>query len=366
MVRTGRLTALVALVTLASLGLAQTALNGPEIAKKIAPSVVVIRGTTSAGNATGSGFLLSSDGKIATSLHVIRELKTGGVQLASGDRYDAFNVLGFDDRRDLAIIQIPGFDLSAIELGNSNEVQVGEPVLLSGSPQGLQGTVTTGVVSAIRDVSDGFKVIQTDAAANPGNSGGPLVNAKGQAIGILGFKLRGSESLAFAVPINYVRGMLNNLQSPMTLQQLSTRLADSGAADVFASSTAFPRRWKSLSSGTIKKIRFEGEFVYVETEMPEKDRKRGDFTLAELKKQGDKFMGVVRTRETCAYPSFWSVWSDPQYNACTLEARIELISVTPGRIEGRVEGYPKDSKFDCRKCTHSKKPVWVSFTWIPD
>jgi hypothetical protein len=266
----------------------------------------------------------------------------------------------------LAIIQIPGFDLSAIELGNSNEVQVGEPVLLSGSPQGLQGTVTTGVVSAIRDVSDGFKVIQTDAAANPGNSGGPLVNAKGQAIGILGFKLRGSESLAFAVPINYVRGMLNNLQSPMTLQQLSTRLADSGAADVFASSTAFPRRWKSLSSGTIKKIRFEGEFVYVETEMPEKDRKRGDFTLAELKKQGDKFMGVVRTRETCAYPSFWSVWSDPQYNACTLEARIELISVTPGRIEGRVEGYPKDSKFDCRKCTHSKKPVWVSFTWIPD
>jgi hypothetical protein len=83
--------------------------------------------------------------------------------------------------------------------------------------------VTAGILSSVRDSGDGFKVLQTDAAVNPGNSGGPLVNNKGQAIGVVSFKLRSSEGLNFAIPINYVSGLLNELHEPISLEQMRTR-----------------------------------------------------------------------------------------------------------------------------------------------
>src|SRR5580704_11455373 len=103
---------------LASVGFGQTV-------EKAQRSVVTFRGVTNAGTVLGSGFLLSADGKIATNLHVIRDMKSGAVQLASGEVFDSFTVLAFDDRKDLAIVKIPGFDLPAIDLGNSNEVLAG-------------------------------------------------------------------------------------------------------------------------------------------------------------------------------------------------------------------------------------------------
>jgi len=112
---------------------------------------VLIKGTANSGEVVGTGFIISSDGKIATNLHVVESLKNGGVQLASGEKFDSFSVLAFDARKDFAIIKIPGFDLPTVALRNSNNVQVGEPVLAVGSPLGLQGTVTTGVVSSMRD-----------------------------------------------------------------------------------------------------------------------------------------------------------------------------------------------------------------------
>ena len=92
------------------------------IAKKVAPAVVLIRGTTAAGDVLGTGFIISSDGKIATNLHVIQGREHGGVELASGDKYDSFSVLAFDARKDIAIIKIAGFDLPSVALGNSNVV----------------------------------------------------------------------------------------------------------------------------------------------------------------------------------------------------------------------------------------------------
>jgi hypothetical protein len=93
-------------------------------------------------------------------------------------------------------------------------------LVIVGSPRGLEGTVTAGILSSLRDNGEGFKVLQTDAAVNPGNSGGPLVNKNAQAIGVVSFKLRSSEGLNFAVPINYVRGLINNLHEPMSLDQM--------------------------------------------------------------------------------------------------------------------------------------------------
>jgi hypothetical protein len=151
-------------------------------------------------------------------------LKTASVQLANGEVFDSILVLAIDERRDLAVIKIAGVDLPALELGDSNALTVGEPVVVVGSPRGLEGTVTAGILSSVRD-SDGFKLLQTDAAVNSGNSGGPIVNAQGQAIGVVSFKLRSAEGLNFAIPINYVRGLLDSLREPVTLDQMRQGLS---------------------------------------------------------------------------------------------------------------------------------------------
>ena len=89
---------------------------------------------------------------------------------------------------------------------------------------GLGGSVTAGILSSVRDSGDGFKVLQTDAAVNPGNSGGPLVNSRGQAIGVVSFKLGSAEGLNFALPINYVRSLLNDLHEPVSLERMRSSL----------------------------------------------------------------------------------------------------------------------------------------------
>jgi hypothetical protein len=103
--------------------------------------------------------------------------------------------------------------------------------VILGSPRGLGGTVTAGILSSVRDSGDGFQVLQTDAAVNPGNSGGPLVNSRGQAIGVVSFKLRSSEGLNFAIPINYVSGLLKELHQPMSLDQMRKSLTAQSAVD---------------------------------------------------------------------------------------------------------------------------------------
>jgi S1-C subfamily serine protease len=202
----------------------QITLTTAQIAKKVSSSVVVIQGKTESGEILGSGFIVSKDGKIVTNLHVIRDMKTASVQLANGETFDSISVLATDERRDLAIVQIPGIDLPTLGLGNSDFLTVGEPLVIVGSPRGLEGTVTAGILSSVRDSGEGFKVLQTDAALNPGNSGGPLVNNKGQVIGVVSFKLRSAEGLNFAIPINYVRGLLNGLHVPVTLDQMRITL----------------------------------------------------------------------------------------------------------------------------------------------
>jgi S1-C subfamily serine protease len=251
----------------------QSSFDAPSIVAKASPAVVLIKGESNSGTMLGSGLIVSPDGKIATNLHVIRDLKSVGVQLASGEIFDAVSVLAFDDRKDLAIIKIAGFDLPTVELGNSNDARSGERVVVIGSPRGLQGTVTTGVVSAVRDdpAGAGFKLIQTDASVNPGNSGGPLLNDRAQAIGIVTSKLRGSEGLNFAVPINYVRGMLEDLQKPISLDQLRANLS-SVKTDVFKSSADYPTLWKSLSTGNTFRLRFEGDVIYAEEVLSDEGR----------------------------------------------------------------------------------------------
>jgi S1-C subfamily serine protease len=340
-------------------------LESTEITKKTAPAVVLLKGVTDKGNLLGSGFVISSDGKIATNLHVIQELKSGGVQLASGDKCDSFSILAFDERKDIAIIKVPGFDLPTVTLGNSNTIQVGEPVLIVGSPLGLQGSVTTGVISSMRDdpSGGGFKTIQTDAAASPGNSGGPLVNQKAEVIGIVTFKAAGGENLNFAIPVNYLRGLMESLSPPMSLEELRLKLAN--RTDVFRTD-AFPSRWKSLVSGTTKVIRRDGDNLYVETVLPDAAKQAGCFNLAELHKQGDSFTGTGRESCVCQYVKRRLTGPVTETARYTSEFPIEITKISPTRIEGIGSAFPRDAKLDCEKGQYSKPSGRVPFTWIPE
>ncbi len=347
--------------------LAQTMLDGAGIAKKMGPAVVIINGLEDNGRVSGSGFLVSSDGTIATSLHVVQHLKSGIIQLANGEKFNSFSVRAFDETRDLAIIQISGFDMPKVVLGNSNDIQPGEPVMLIGNPNGLQGTVTTGVISAVRELPEGIKIIQTDAAANPGNSGGPLLNGRGEVIGVLGFKLKGSENLNFALPINYVRGLLNTLQSPMSLDELRSKLGKTAAEALAVRGVGtYPAKWKSLINGTLRSLRFDGNFIYGEREFTSEEKAAGTiFGTYELKKQAENFLGIYRLGVNCTYRDLWTSTTGWRSNKCSLEGNVELHSITADRIEGRAQRPDSKGKFDCKKCSYDRPLIWENFVWIP-
>jgi putative serine protease PepD len=203
----------------------------PGIAAKVLPSVVQIKVETSQGQATGSGFVVDRSGIVVTNNHVVADAD-GDVELSFSDgTTTTAEVVGTSASYDLAALRISAKNLPALPLGNSDSVVVGDQVLAIGSPLGLSGTVTSGIVSAKnRAVTAGgqngsdsayINAIQTDAAINPGNSGGPLVNLDGEVIGVnsaiatVGGGTFGQEAgnigVGFAIPINQVRRTVDQL-----------------------------------------------------------------------------------------------------------------------------------------------------------
>jgi putative serine protease PepD len=242
-----------------------SAINGTVagVVKAVSPSVVEINATTSQGKATGAGVIITSDGQIVTNNHVIAGADTISVSYSNGKTASA-TVVGADPQKDLALIKVTGASgLPAATLGNSSGLVVGDQVVAIGSPDGLTGTVTSGIVSALnRDVTvpveDGqsqqqsggrtgdqwpfsfggnqfngstgdstttYKAIQTDASLNPGNSGGALINMSGQIVGInsamfsssssssSGSSDAGSVGLGFAIPIDTLKSDLSHLRA---------------------------------------------------------------------------------------------------------------------------------------------------------
>jgi len=171
---------------------------------------------------TGTGFMIDDQGHILTNNHVVADADRLEVTLADGTTLPA-RLVGRDSRFDLAVIRaaVPADRLRPTTLGDSDQLQVGEQVVAIGNPYGLEGTVTTGIVSGRRPVvaepeGDGVLVnaIQTDASINPGNSGGPLLNGRGEVVGVttLGLMPNGGQAgLNFAIPINNARRILNDL-----------------------------------------------------------------------------------------------------------------------------------------------------------
>ena len=164
----------------------------------------------------GSGFIIDSNGLILTNAHVVEGANTIYVTLTDKREYKA-KLLGMDKRTDVAVVKIDARDLPKLPLGDSSRVRVGEWVLAIGSPFGLENTVTAGIVSAkSRDTGDYLPFIQTDVAVNPGNSGGPLLNTAGQAIGInsqIFSRSGGYMGISFAIPIDEAMRVADQLRT---------------------------------------------------------------------------------------------------------------------------------------------------------
>ena len=168
----------------------------------------------------GSGFVIDKEGHILTNFHVIENARQVEVTMHNRKKYKA-TIVGTDPPHDLAVIQIQATDLVPAVLGDSRNLQVGQKVFAIGNPFGLAGTMTRGIVSSIRPVSEpnGARIedaIQTDAAINPGNSGGPLMNWHGEVIGINTMILSSvgqNAGIGFAIPINTAKAVLNDLMT---------------------------------------------------------------------------------------------------------------------------------------------------------
>ena len=211
------------------------------VANKVLPSIVGITveykvnslfGGTSTSEGSGSGIIVSSDGYILTNNHVVNSTSSSSyyqiteatsvkVKLYNDETEYNATIIGSDKQTDLAVIKIDKTGLTAAQLGDSDAVQVGEFAMAIGNPLGLQSSISCGIVSAKnRDVYDSetgvtYNLIQTDAAINSGNSGGALVNADGNVVGINTLKLSGTgvEGIGFAIPINSTLDVYNELKT---------------------------------------------------------------------------------------------------------------------------------------------------------
>jgi len=348
-------------------GFAADAIGAEAMIEKVMPAIVAIRADTPEGIAAGTGFLVDSTGVVVTNLHVIEGATRVAIKLHSGEQYTQIRVASFDQDRDLAILRLPGFDLPTVSLGNSDAVKVGATVYAIGNPLGLEESVTKGIVSSIRVAKSGTKIIQTDSAVSPGNSGGPLINEQGHVVGVVTFKISAGENLNFAVPINYARAMLS-FEQLISLDELAQKLGQTNVS-LFADKDKEDNKsltgvWLSLTSNTRRQLRQEGDYLYGTFE------NKGASGVYDLQKQSDGvYRGVVRWRWQSSY---YSIWTDRQINVdCENETEFEITFATHTRIEGRSMStpYPESKKAQtkasktCGK-SEEKNKKWEDFVWV--
>jgi S1-C subfamily serine protease len=198
---------------------AQTA---QEVAKKAFASTVLLVMEDGNGQplSLGSGFFVRN-GEIASNLHVVEGAVRGYAKLVGEKtKYDIEGIAAVDAERDLVVLKISAGRSQALPVGNSDVVQVGESVYAVGNPQGLEGTFSQGIVSSIREVGTD-KLLQITAPISPGSSGGPVLNGKGEVIGVSVATFRGGQNLNFAIPSNYLKALLATAGTAGSVKPLS-------------------------------------------------------------------------------------------------------------------------------------------------
>jgi tetratricopeptide (TPR) repeat protein len=185
------------------------------LAKKARPAVMLLVVSNAAGReiATGTGFLVSSDGKLITNHHVIEGAASAIAKAENGGLFPVEGVLAADPKNNLVLLKLTGKDLPFLTLGDSDKIEVGTRIAVIGSPLGLEGTLSEGIVSAYRDLGSKAQMLQITAAISPGSSGSPLLNAKGEVVGVATALLREGQSLNFAIPVEGAKALLGKQQS---------------------------------------------------------------------------------------------------------------------------------------------------------
>jgi S1-C subfamily serine protease len=196
----------------------------------------------------GSGFVLTKDGRVLTNFHVIQNAQKVEVTTSDKHKYKAQVILQ-DRAHDLALLQISAKDLSPAILSQSSDLQVGQNVYAIGNPFGLNGTMTTGIISSIRSVQEPEgptidKALQTDAAINPGNSGGPLLNSRGEVIGMNTLIATGgaeqNSGIGFAIPVDTIKAVLSDYAKYGRVRRPSLGIASVGIAPDLAGQMGLP------------------------------------------------------------------------------------------------------------------------------
>jgi putative serine protease PepD len=256
--------------------------NGVDVAQvyaRVSPGVVFVENDQSGGqSATGSGFVIDTAGHIVTNEHVVDGASSLSVRF--GENGDAIPVklLGADRSSDLAVLQVdpskvPG-GLHPVQLGSSSALRPGEPTIAIGSPFGLEGTVTTGIVSGLNrtiQAPSGFSIsgaVQTDAAINPGNSGGPLLDAAGQVIGVnsqIATESGSNSGVGFAIPVDQVKRNVAALEKGQKVQHAFLGVASSdapaGGAQISQVSSTGPAGHAGIRAGD-RIVQLAGEPIH--------------------------------------------------------------------------------------------------------
>jgi hypothetical protein len=333
--------------------------NVADVVKQSSDAVVLIVISNSAGQETtlGSGFLISADGEIVTNYHVIKDAHSAVVKLSNGAFFPVSGVLASDSDRDLAIIKVNGKNLPFLMLGDIDKLHAGDHVVAIGSPLGFEGTVSDGIVSALRDVA-GKKWIQTTAPVSHGNSGGPLLDMNDHVVGVItwGVNLELGQNLNFAAPCNGVAELL-------LVAHQQARPLDS-VADKDEGTFTGGTLWTSITGGRDLSIRHEGDYLYVDwVSIPSDVKTAGGFVRDELKKGLDgKWRGKRYSRLPCRYDA--GGWRQHYFvtNWCSRSIGIEIDLLSDKRIEGT---FTDAAKFDCYRCEAKGAIETTRFAWIP-
>lgn len=332
-----------------------------KVVKASVDAVVLITTNDASGKpiALGSGFLVSSDGRIVTNHHVISGAVSATVRLSNGAFFPVVGVVADDERHDVALIKVDGNDLPHLQLEDDPQAAaLGQHVIAIGSSLGLENSVSDGIISGFRKDKNGVQWIQTTAPASHGNSGGPLLLLDGKVIGVVTWKLTEGENLNFAVPSTTVLPLLT-----------SSAVEPLGAAKLTSEPAEKQEIWTSMTNGRDFIVRTNGDYIYTEwTNRPPELKNSSAFIRGELKKNGNEWSGTVRSFLPYVFKSsYMDFWKTGQRTGtenvkwCVQESEIEIERMSDSRIEGR-SLIP--TSFDAKKCK-SGKMTWQPFVWIP-
>jgi S1-C subfamily serine protease len=312
----------------------------PTLTRKALPAVVLVIASDKAGKEIrqGSGFIVSDDGKVVTNYHVIEGTTSAVIKLPNGAFYTIEGVLALDQDRDLAVLKASGRDFPFLPLGDSDQVQVGEPVIAIGSPLALEATVSNGIVSALREL-DGTKekVIQTTAAISPGSSGGVLLNSRGQVIGVTAFQMTKGQNLNFAIPADYIKPLLTARNVKPFESNETTTVATSEPIENAETGPNIPHDWTHVGTGQPVTVRIVGDYLYEEgSYATDGVDVLASYYVCDTKRQGNEWVGK------CSYTqrgNLWNAFGFVRAFQCAFSTDEIITMVSPERIEGESQGF---------------------------